>query len=152
MRNFLKIYKYIIMFHFLWGIISICGALVMIKIEMVVIHSIHCNNIIFLMNIFFLSECLDRWYGRYNYTGVCYLWISLDRYYCVYLGERVTFASTKVYDGIFWINWYTFPVDLQRITLNIMAVAQQSVQLKGLMQFSCTRDTFKNVSSIMWLI
>lgn len=112
--------------YFLWGILSICGALMMIKIEMddtvnfLVLSTVAFELVLTVITLFIFSD----------------------------FGARVSNGFEGVCDGIYQLNWYWFPIDIRQMLLNVMAVAQQPVILQGLMNFSCTRDTFKNVS---WL-
>lgn len=44
------------------------------------------------------------------------------------------------------LDWYKFPLDIQRTLPTIMIVTQQPVVLKVFGDISCTREVFKNVS------
>lgn len=65
--------------------------------------------------------------------------------YCEF-GERVSNKFNEV-DNIFChLNWYTFPKDIQRMLPTIIISTQEAVFLRGFANYSCTRESFQNVS------
>lgn len=61
------------------------------------------------------------------------------------IGERVSGAFIEICYGIDELNWYTLPIELQRILPIIMINAQEPVYLECFGSILCARDTFKRV-------
>lgn len=63
------------------------------------------------------------------------------------LGERVTGAFLEICDGISVLDWYAFPIEIQKTLPIIMINAQEPVALECFGSISCGRDIFKAVST-----
>lgn len=79
-------------------------------------------------------------------TVWCFIFIFI---YCE-LGQRVNEAFDESYDTILQFNLYSFPMEIQRMLPIIILNAQQSVEIRGYGDFSCTRERFKSVSRIVF--
>lgn len=62
------------------------------------------------------------------------------------LGERVTAAYIAVCDAIDKLDWYAYPIEMQKTLPFILINAQQPVTLKCFGSISCGREVFKRVS------
>ena len=63
-----------------------------------------------------------------------------------HFGERASGESSEMGDEIYQrIDWYTFPLDIQRMIPTILIGAQEPVILRGFGNVTCTRDAFKKV-------
>lgn len=61
------------------------------------------------------------------------------------LGQRMTDAFEKIDISMDHLDWYLFPIEIQRQLPMIIVVAQQSVLLESFGSIGCTREVFKNV-------
>ena len=62
------------------------------------------------------------------------------------IGQRMSDAFDGIHFTIDQFEWYLFPIEIQRMLLTIIAVAQQPVPLECFGSTTCTRVVFKNVS------
>lgn len=62
------------------------------------------------------------------------------------LGERITNQFRKIDEEVWTIQWYTLPIEVQKIYAMIMIGTQLPVMLIGIGDIECTRKAFKNVS------
>lgn len=62
------------------------------------------------------------------------------------LGQRTTDAFDGINDKIDQLNWYLFPIEIQRTLPMILANAQEPVTFECFGSFNCTREVFKIVS------
>lgn len=58
------------------------------------------------------------------------------------LTEQFSMLDEKLNQSI---DWYLFPIGVQRMLLTVMSNTQQSVTIRGYGNIECTRDTFKAV-------
>lgn len=61
------------------------------------------------------------------------------------LGERLTDRFNQIENEIFQCNWYTYPMDIQRMLPIIISETQALFVLSGLGNIQCSREAFKNV-------
>lgn len=64
------------------------------------------------------------------------------------LGERLTDHFNEISIGIFQCDWYIFPIDVQKMFLIVLLNAQTPITIRGFGNLNCTRDKFKDVSSL----
>lgn len=69
--------------------------------------------------------------------------------YCEF-GERVNIGCEEIYDVICQLNWYSYPIEMQRMIPNILIATEQSVIVKGFGNCSCTRESLKKVCSVWY--
>lgn len=62
------------------------------------------------------------------------------------LGERLTGRFAEIDNEMCSSDWYTFPMDIQKMLPIILNGTQASVVLIGIGNISCTREAFKNVN------
>lgn len=67
---------------------------------------------------------------------------------CVYceMCEEITSGFEEVADAIYQLDWYTYPLDIQRMLPLVLNYAQQPVQTIAFGNIPCTRETFKKVN------
>lgn len=82
-------------------------------------------------------------------TPVCEMFwtVILAFIYCE-LGQRMSSGFFDAFIVIYQSEWHSFPLKIQRILPNIMFIVQQPITLHGFVNTSCTRNTYKKVSSI----
>lgn len=61
------------------------------------------------------------------------------------IGERASESFEEIADEIQALDWYLFPLKIQKILPAMMVVAQQLVPLECFGNIFCNRETFKNV-------
>lgn len=61
-------------------------------------------------------------------------------------GEQMSGLFGGIYEQIFSLDWYTYPVELQRIMPVILMNSQKPVVLKGFGNVPVTRLNFKSVN------
>lgn len=66
-------------------------------------------------------------------------------------GERLTAQFNKDDTGILQWNWYTFPLDIQKILPIILSDTQNPFIMRGFGGVACTRESFKSVSHLQLL-
>lgn len=66
-------------------------------------------------------------------------------FYCE-MCERISGQFGEFSDSIHQLEWYTCPLEIQRMLPIIFNHSQQSVKLVAFGGTPCTRDTFKNVN------
>lgn len=69
--------------------------------------------------------------------------------YCEF-GERMSNGFNEINDSICCVNWYTFPINMQRMIPNILIIAQKPVVLDAFGKISCKREVFTNVSPFLF--
>lgn len=61
------------------------------------------------------------------------------------LGERVRIRFEEIDNEINNMNWYLYPIKIQRMLPTMQMMSQQDVQLTAFGNFPCSRDNFKRV-------
>lgn len=62
------------------------------------------------------------------------------------LGQRMNNDFHEIHNTIDRLDWYLFPIKIQRMLPTIIANAQQPILLECFGSITCTRETFKKVS------
>lgn len=79
------------------------------------------------------------------YRMVCVLcgliWPSLYCYYATSTVDRVSSVGESVYD----LNWFEYPLEMQKIVALMIARSQKSGQFSGLNLIYCTLEAFGKV-------
>lgn len=65
------------------------------------------------------------------------------------LGERSTGAFDEISDIIYQFDWYLLPAEIQQMLPSIIHFAQQPVDLVCFGSITCSRESFKKVSTIL---
>lgn len=60
-------------------------------------------------------------------------------------GERLTGRFDEIDLTLFECNWYTFPMEIQKMLPMLLMSTQSPVVLQGFPNVSCTREAFKKV-------
>lgn len=66
--------------------------------------------------------------------------------------QRVSLAFDDLNDRVFEFDWYLFPAIVKKMLPTIMLFAQQPIIFQCFGSFSCSREAFKQVSSLIELI
>lgn len=61
------------------------------------------------------------------------------------LGQRMADAFEKLHNTIDQWDWYLFPLEIKRILIMVIAIAQKPVSVECFGSIACTRETFKDV-------
>lgn len=65
------------------------------------------------------------------------------------LGHRMNSSFERIVFTIEQLDWYLFPIEVQRMLPMIIAIAQQPVTLECFGSIMCNREVFKNVSAVL---
>lgn len=79
------------------------------------------------------------------YAFTLIFWAIIPIFVFCELGINVTDRFNRIPDQIYDSEWYTFPMDIQRILPTVMVAAQQPLVLQGFANLKCTRESFKKV-------
>lgn len=71
--------------------------------------------------------------------GVATVFISCE------LGQRMSDSFDKINFTIDQLDWYLFPIKIQRMLPMIIEIAQEPVELECFGSIACIREVFKNV-------
>lgn len=63
------------------------------------------------------------------------------------IGHRLHNAFDEIDDAICQLEWYQYPIEIQRILPLIMTYTQKPVVINFFGSFSCSREQFKRVRS-----
>lgn len=155
--TFSEAYEFNFICFFSWSFFTICGALLMIQME-IVEYSFSENNFHvrkFISNSFRLIF----WHLKHQSLNgidpfllvipICEMFWSfaLVFIFCEF-GERVSTGYTEISDAINQFEWYLFPIGITRTLPIIMCYAQRPVVVKGIGNIACVRLMFKKVSGI----
>lgn len=66
---------------------------------------------------------------------------------CCELGQRVSGSFTEINSAVDHLNWYLFPMTVQRIMPIIINNAQQPIEIECFGSVRCNRKSFKEVRS-----
>lgn len=66
------------------------------------------------------------------------------------LGDMVSSQFVVFNDSLERLNWYLFPIEMQKMMIIVMAKTQQPALLRGFGNIVCTRETFKKVIFTLW--
>lgn len=72
-------------------------------------------------------------------------WSFLATFFLCECGERVMNQFDEFHDEIYQCNWYSFPIEIQKMLVIAMSISQQPAIIQGFGNLLCTRDTFKRV-------
>lgn len=60
-------------------------------------------------------------------------------------GHQLTSQFNAFDDKLFQSNWYSYPIEVQRMLVTVMATTQQLAYIEGFGNIQCTRNSFKEV-------
>lgn len=163
LRDFADLFKGVITALFIWSLITMCGALLMIQIQLV---SYSYNFYFFILNPFrpfhsppfptkFDSIFLKKKNQLHHNGDLVVLVMTVIEVIYAFstmfisceLGQRLNFGNDECNEIIDQFKWYRFPANIQQMLPIIMNYAQQSVEVKCFGSAACNRETFKYVSS-----
>lgn len=70
---------------------------------------------------------------------------GITLFFCEF-GERVRNEFEGLNDMIDELDWYLFPMEIQRMLPIIMIAAQKPVVIRGFGNIACVREVFRKVS------
>lgn len=62
------------------------------------------------------------------------------------IGERLTAAFITIFDNLCDLDWYVYPIGMQKALPLIMLNAHELITVECFGEISCTRGVFKSVS------
>lgn len=68
-----------------------------------------------------------------------------------FFGDSVTTRFAEIGDTICECNWYEFPLNIQKMLLTMLIVAQKPVYIQGLRDTHCTLEFLKKVWVFLYL-
>lgn len=144
-QEFMDVYKFIIMSHFSWSIITICGTLLIITVELVQVFLEFCFHLLWYFCNTFQSDANIDPLLLASSVGEVFWSFSIVFIYCDF-GERVTSEFNQITEAVYQFDWYTFPMKIQQMMPNIIIATQEPVVVRGFANTMCTRESFKMVS------
>ena len=153
--DFSDIFQHFITIVFMWSLISICGAFLMIQIQ--IVQYIYSNFIFSNINFekvreYFFSVPIQLSHG--DSSAVLFVTMIQIAYafgillICCEMGQQINLAYDECSQMIDQFDWYLLPYNIQRLLPTIINFAQQSVDIKCFGSTTLDRDTFKYVSLI----
>ncbi|XP_031618676.1 odorant receptor Or2-like [Contarinia nasturtii] len=121
--EFNKIYAKMILLFLTWCMVTVCGTLLMIQIQ--------------------LSQDPVDWPALLITIWQLFWTFAFLFLYC-YRGEEVTSAFEELADEISQCEWDSLPYQLQRILPIVLIAAKESVQIKTY-GFACTHERFQKI-------
>lgn len=73
-------------------------------------------------------------------------WSIMSIFFFCELGEQMTNQFDAFYDELNQCQWYSFPIELQRMMTTVILNAQQSAIIGGFGNTLCTRFSFNKVN------
>lgn len=67
-------------------------------------------------------------------------------------GERLTGRFNEIDQQVNQCDWYTFPLQIQKLLPIFLKGTQNPIVLYGIGELKCTRETFKDVSNCFYLL
>lgn len=64
----------------------------------------------------------------------------------------VTAAFDEIGEPVYAQAWHLWPLGLQKDIIPVLIATQRPVTFKGFFALDCSRDTFKRVSKVIYLI
>lgn len=68
------------------------------------------------------------------------------------IGERLTAAFIAIFEDLCALDWYMYPIEMQKVLPLIMLNAHELITIECFGEISCTRDVFKSVSKCKSII
>lgn len=95
--------------------------------------------------------CILQLYNNGNWMGIIqqisYMFWSFGLIFILCnFGQKLTNQFDELNDALYMCDWYSFPLENQRMLPTILIATQQSVALKGFGNILCSRETSKSVS------
>lgn len=83
---------------------------------------------------------------------VLMFWSIMMNFLVCECGEQLSTRFTALSDTIWHSDWYKYPIEVQRMLPTIMINLQQQTDLQGFGNVLCTREIFKKVRFLKWLL
>lgn len=75
-------------------------------------------------------------------------WSIIFIFFICEFGEKTTDYFNQLNGALYECDWYTYPIEIQRMLPIILQATQNPIVLQGYGNVFCLRDTFKTVSLI----
>lgn len=135
---------------FVWSLITICSALLLIQIQIV---EFNCDTFWTFrqFQIRPIVSLLIQLHHEDNFAVILITMVEVFYGFGVMfvaceLSQRVNLAFDECNDMITQFEWYLFPAEIQRMLPLTMKYTQQSVEINCFGSTACNRETFKYVS------
>lgn len=155
--NLNTIIEFVIFVLFLWSLLVICIAGIIIQTELVEFKQFH---IAFLLHLFLwmFHLCFHSKLSSNPSTAgilistlmIC--WTLLFLFFCCELGEMVANRLNSLDNELCRCDWHVFSVEMRRFYIITMCNTQQATIIRGYGNMVCTRDSFKKVSFIQMYV
>ena len=147
MNSFSKVYQTTIAILFLGSIIGICAAMLLIQILIVecscsygFLSKFGTNS----LNHFQLSNGINTIVllesMLYGFWAFCMVFFACE------LGQRFTDTYEEIGSLINRLDWYLFPMEIQRMLPTLMVNTQQPFEILCFGSSTCSHETLKMVS------
>lgn len=144
--EFSEIYQFIVAGIFLWTLLTICSSLLVLQAEIV---ERFYWTIKFKLNWKTNNNFYYIWQSKSLFELIPPLCLGSWSFVAIFLicetGERVTTSFEEFDLELRESNWYTFPIDLQRMLIPVMIYTQQPVIIQGYGNTLCTRFALNKV-------
>lgn len=140
---------------FLWTFSTICGTLLMVQI---VEYFFQLFIFIFQFSSKFIKEIdfifIQKFFFEQSSGNVVQLMSALVLLFWSFLvilllcnfGEQVSSEFELIYNDVYDCDWYTFPIEIQRMVLLIMVSSEKPAVFQGFGNFLLKRETSKMVN------
>lgn len=64
------------------------------------------------------------------------------------IGQRLQSTFTEIEDTVYQLQWYLYPIQIQRMLIPITIYTQQTVVIQFFGSIACSREQFKKVSHL----
>lgn len=93
----------------------------------------------------FYLQVINNWIDLFMAIVLVFWSFAQIMLFCE-LGERLTDRFEKINDEILQCDWYTLPIQVQKILPMILGSTQQPFVINVFGSIRCSRETFKVVS------
>lgn len=148
-HNFSEVFQPIFMILFTWSLVAICGALLMIQMQIVeCLENLDLKPFLEMKLIFLFDKLQSHHDYDFMVLSVtvfvsCYAFCTL--FIACELGQRMNDSFGGITYMIGLCDWQLFPIEVKRMLPAVLAILQQPVSLECFGSILCTREVFKKV-------
>lgn len=88
-------------------------------------------------------------FGIVQTSFICF-YLLVAMYIPCHFGNEVTFEFDGIWESVYDVSWYEFPVETAKHFPFILEIAEKAVNMKVFGNIVCTRDLFKKVCIIIF--
>lgn len=137
---------------FVWSLVTICGSLLMVQLEMVLCIIFFVTFLRLFISFHFWNIIFLQFQLHHGDSLMAVLIIAFQVFYgfgamftTCELSQRINLAFDECNDIIVQFDWFLLPVKIQRMLPAIMHFAQQPVNINCFGSSACDRALFKSV-------